>query len=71
MHVYKFILFFNLITFLLFAQINNDARMIGLNGSYTTLASGYHCIGVNPANLNIYKDNSIIQLTLLFHHTQQ
>ena len=45
--------------FYLFAQPNNDARMIGLNGSYTTLARGYHCIGINPANLNVYKDNSI------------
>ena len=53
----KIIYFISII--FLFAQPGNDARMIGLNGSYTTLASGYHCIGVNPANLNVYKDNSI------------
>ena len=37
-----------------FSQPNNDARMLGLNGAYTTLAKGYRCIGINPANLGIY-----------------
>jgi len=39
---------------ILFGQPNRDARMLGLNGSYTTLAQGYQSIGVNPANLAAY-----------------
>ena len=42
----------------LFAQPNQDARMLGLNGAYTTLAKGYQCIGINPANLASYKTKS-------------
>ena len=33
--------------------------MLGLNGSYTTLARGYQSIGVNPANLGVYKSKSL------------
>lgn len=31
---------------------------MGLSGSYTTLSKGYHCIGINPANLAAYKYKS-------------
>jgi len=34
-----------------FSQLNQDARMLALNGAYTTVARGYQCVGVNPANL--------------------
>ncbi|MBT7376734.1 MAG: hypothetical protein HN820_01105, partial [Candidatus Marinimicrobia bacterium] len=32
-----------------FAQLSQDARMLALNGAYTTVARGYQCVGVNPA----------------------
>ena len=35
-----------------FSQLSQDARMLALNGVYTTVARGYQCIGVNPANLS-------------------
>jgi hypothetical protein len=35
-----------------FSQLNQDARMLALNGAYTTVARGYKCVGVNPANLS-------------------
>ena len=43
----------------LFAQVNQDARMLGLNGAYTTLASGFRAVGVNPANLAVYPNKSM------------
>ena len=49
-----FILFSNLCS-----QDNFDPRMVGLNGSYTNLASGYRAIGINPANLAVYHINSV------------
>ena len=49
---------------ILFGQPNHDARMLGLNGSYTTIARGYHAIGINPANLGTYKNRSINILNL-------
>lgn len=42
-----------------FAQYNQDARMLGMNGAYTTISNGYRCVGINPANLAIYKKKSI------------
>ena len=48
----------------IFGQTNHDARMLGLNGSYTTLARGYQCIGVNPANLGTYNNRSVNLLNL-------
>ena len=48
----------------IFGQTNHDARMLGLNGSYTTLARGYQCIGVNPANLCTYNNRSVNLLNL-------
>ena len=56
----KSLLTFNLIFIhcSLFGQPNHDARMLGLNGAYTTLARGYQCIGVNPANLASYGTES-------------
>ena len=44
---------------ILLGQPNHDARMLGLNGAYTTLARGYQSIGVNPANLGVYKSKSL------------
>ena len=49
---------------ILFGQPNRDARMLGLNGSYTTIARGYQCIGVNPANLAAYNYRSVNLLNL-------
>ena len=49
---------------ILFGQPNRDARMLGLNGSYTTLAQGYQSIGVNPANLAAYNYRSFNLLNL-------
>ena len=49
---------------ILFGQPNHDARMLGLNGSYTTLAKGYQCIDVNPANLGTYNNRSVNLLNL-------
>ena len=46
----KLIVLLNTI-FILFAQFDSDPRMIGLSGAYTSVASGYHSIGINPANL--------------------
>ena len=43
----------------LICQPHQDARMLGLNGSYTTLATGYQAVGINPANLGIYKNYSV------------
>lgn len=45
-------LFFVLLFFTAgFSQLNQDARMLALNGAYTTVSRGYQCVGVNPANL--------------------
>ena len=41
------------------SQVSWDARMLGLNGSYTTIANGYQSVGINPANLAIHKSYSI------------
>ena len=49
---------------IVFGQLNQDARMLGLNGSYTTIARGYQCIGVNPANLAAYNYRSVNLLNL-------
>ena len=49
---------------IVFGQLNQDARMLGLNGSYTTIAQGYQCIGVNPANLATYNYSSVNLLNL-------
>ena len=45
-------LFFILLFFSVsLSQLSQDARMLALNGAYTTVARGYQCVGVNPANL--------------------
>ena len=49
---------------LIWGQLNNEARMLGLNGSYTAIAKGYQCIGVNPANLAVYNYNTYNVLNL-------
>ena len=51
---------------IVFGQLNQDARMLGLNGSCTTIARGYQCIGVNPANLAAYNYRSVNLLNLDF-----
>ena len=43
---------------ILFCQMNDDARMLGLNGSCTTLAKGFRSVGINPANLAVYQTTS-------------
>ena len=50
----------------LFTQMNMDARMLGLNGSYTTMASGFRAVGINPANLAVYQSTTwnIINISL-------
>jgi len=42
-----------------FSQFNLEPRMLGMSGAYTTVASGYHSMGVNPANLATNKSLSI------------
>ena len=37
--------------------------MLALNGAYTTVARGYQCIGVNPANLSYSNGFSMNLLT--------
>ena len=58
MHKSLFIINLIFIHCSLFGQPNHDARMLGLNGAYTTIAKGYQCIGVNPANLASYGTKS-------------
>ena len=53
-----------LLSSIIFGQPDHDARMLGLNGSYTTLAQGYQSIGVNPANLAAYNYKSFNLLNL-------
>ena len=36
-----------------FCDLNNDARMLGLSNAYTNISRGYSCIGINPANLAV------------------
>ena len=54
----------------LLSQNNQDARMLGLSGSYTTLSKGYQSIGINPANLAVYNEKSlnILNLALRFNN---
>ena len=44
---------------LLFGQYDQDARMLGLSGTYTNIAEGFSCVGVNPANLSYGSNYSI------------
>jgi len=55
---------------ILIGQPHRDARMLGLNGSYTTLAKGYQSIGINPANLAAYNYRSfnLLNLSLGFNN---
>ena len=52
---------FFILASLLFSYFNQDSRMIGFSGAYNTVAEGYRCVGINPANL-IYNDNLMISL---------
>ena len=47
----RFCYIYMFFTSTLLAQFDLDARMLGLSSAYTTVASGYQSIGVNPANL--------------------
>ena len=49
------LIFFNI----LFCYYAHDPIMMGLAGSYNTSAQGYHCVGINPANLAFEDDNYI------------
>ena len=42
-----------------FSQFDLESRMLGMSGAYTTVASGYQSIGINPANLVSNKSLSI------------
>ena len=55
----KVIIIIILSSFNLSSQEFQDPRMLGLNGSYTNLASGYRAVGINPANLAIYNINTL------------
>ncbi|SVE43552.1 uncharacterized protein METZ01_LOCUS496406, partial [marine metagenome] len=55
----KKILILTLLSSNLFPQENLDARMLGLNGAYTTMARGFKAVGINPANLAIYQGTSL------------
>ncbi len=33
------------------SQIKRDPRMVGMGGAYSTIATDYRCVGINPANL--------------------
>ena len=43
----------------LFGQHDQDARMLSLSGTYTNIAEGFSCVGVNPANLSYGSDYSM------------
>ena len=51
-----------------FSQFDLDPRMLGMSGAYTSVASGYQSMGVNPANLvsnqslslNLFSSNAFI-----------
>ena len=55
----RFILYPFIIFSFLFSQFDLDPRMAGMSGAYTTVASGYQTIGVNPANLALNKSLSM------------
>ena len=55
----KIILYPFVIFSFLFSQFDLDPRMTGMSEAYTTVASGYQCIGVNPANLALNKSLSM------------
>ena len=48
----KVIIIIILSSFNLSSQEFQDPRMLGLNGSYTNLASGYRAVGINPATIS-------------------
>ena len=42
-----------------FSQIKKDPRMVGMGGAYSTIATDYRCVGINPANLAFNKALSL------------
>ena len=44
---------------IVFCYYKQDPIMMGLSGSYNTIAKGYHCVGINPANLAFEEENYI------------
>jgi len=57
--MYKNIISFIIAVNLIFPYFKQDPIMIGLSGAYSTLASGYNTVGVNPANLAFSEGFSI------------
>ena len=55
MFLLRCFIFFNII----FCYYKQDPIMMGLSGSYNTIAKGYHCVGINPANLAFEEENYI------------
>ena len=55
----KVIIYILILFSVLFSQFDLDSRMTGMSGAYTTIASGYQAIGVNPANLASNKSLSM------------
>ena len=55
----RFIIYLLMIVSFLFSQFDLDPRMAAMSGAYTTVASGYQSIGVNPANLALNKSLSM------------
>ena len=43
----------------IFCSYKQDPIMMGLSGSYNTIAKGYHCVGINPANLAFEEGSSV------------
>ena len=52
---FRFFILLNII----FCSYKQDSIMMGLSGSYNTIARGYHCVGINPANLAFEEENYI------------
>ena len=51
----RYFIFINIV----FCYYNQDPIMMGLSGSYNTVARGYHCVGINPANLAFEEENYV------------
>ena len=47
----KIFVFFIICFSCVLTQTKKDARMLGMGGAYSTVATGYRTVGFNPANL--------------------
>ena len=52
----KKILFLSLVFCILFSQTKRDPRVVGLAGTYTTIADGIFSIGYNPGLIGLQQD---------------